>query len=202
MSYISIEASIGVGKSTILPSLAEELDMTPVEEDLSKEGAFLSSLKKFNEDKSYAMELQTSINSYRNKLAKGSLLGQHLFERSMISDIVFCKVMMDMGDIPRGDYTLFKSLAEARLYINPPEIVVHLACEPKVAFDRMQKRGRPEESNNSLEYMEQLELAHEDMLVHICNKIGVPLIRIDYTDFVPAKEVAKSINRLRNLMYA
>ena len=202
MSYISIEASIGVGKSTILPSLAEELKMVPVEEDLSKEGAFLASLKKYNENRSSAIELQTTINNYRNALAKDKLFGQHLFERSMMSDIVFAKVMMDRGEISRGDYKLFKSLAEVRLALNPPEIAVFLSCDPKVAFKRMKDRGRPEESSNKLDYMIQLEEAHEDMLVDISNKIGVPLIRIDYTDFVSAESVANSIRILQEIMHA
>ena len=71
--YISLEASIGVGKSTLLPSLAKELGITPVEEDLASGGEFLTALGKFNEDKTQAFQLQITINKLRNEFMKTQL---------------------------------------------------------------------------------------------------------------------------------
>ena len=101
MSYISLEANIGVGKSTLLPLLAKELDVNHVEEDLSEDSSFLKALGEYNKDSSTAIDLQLTINKYRVKVAKETLMGVHLVERSMLSDLVFAKVMCDMGDISK-----------------------------------------------------------------------------------------------------
>ena len=197
--YISLEASIGVGKSTLLPMLAEELGITAVEEDLTSGSEFLEALDKFNKDKSKALNLQVTLNKIRNRLAKSHLVGEYLTERSMLSDIVFTKVMADSGFMPKSDYRLFYSMAMENLRNNPPETVVFLACDAQVAYDRMMSRGRSEESNNDLQYMIDLEEAHEDMLVEMCSDLDIPFIRLDYNSFVDPKIVANSINRMQFL---
>ena len=200
MSYISLEANISVGKSTLLPQLGIELEITPLEEDLSSDGAFLTALGNYNENPDLALDLQLTINAYRVKVAKQTLMGEFLVERSMLSDMVFARVMNQRGDISNGDYKLFMTLSEHSLTLFPPEIVVHLACDPEVAYSRMLGRGRPEESNNNLEYMTQLEAAHEDMLPDLCDKLNLPLVRLDYTNFMKPERVAAAINRMRRLI--
>ena len=197
--YISLEASIGVGKSTLLPSLAQELGMIPVEENLAEGSEFLTALGEFNKDKSKALKLQITINKMRNKLAKTHLIGEHLVERSMFSDIVFTKVMYDAGYMTLGEFNLFYAMAMENVKTNPPEVVIHLACDAHIAYDRMRSRGREEEDKNSLQYMIDLEDAHEDMLVDMCAELDIPLIRIDYNHFVEAREVAESVHHVQFL---
>ena len=201
MSYISLEASIAVGKSTLLPKIAKELNMNPIPEDLAYDGEFLKALDKFNKDPDYAMDLQLTINDYRVKVAKETLIGEHIVERSMLSDMVFTKVMHDRGDINHGDYKLFMALAEVKLSMLPPEMAVYLHCDPQVAYRRMKARNRPEESNNQVEYMMELEYAHEDMLPDLCEKFSIPLVRLDYTHFMDEKLVADAIRTMRRAIH-
>jgi deoxyadenosine/deoxycytidine kinase len=79
---------------------------------------------------------------------------------------------------------------------------VYLACDPEVSFKRMSERGRPEESNNTLEYITQLEDAHEDMLPDLCEKFDIPFLRLDYTHFMRPGEVAESILTIKRLTNA
>ena len=202
MSYISLEANIGVGKSTILPLIAEELRLLPVVEDLGSDSAFLVALGNFNRDPSLALDLQLTINDYRAALARKTTFDQHIVERSMLSDMVFTKVMHDRGDISLGDFKLFNATASHRLSIFKPRIAVHLMCDPEVAFNRMLGRGRAEESNNDLEYITQLENAHMDMLPDLCWNFSIPLIQIDYTNYGDPKEIAHSITAVRNTINA
>ena len=197
--YISLEASIGVGKSTLLPKLAEVMGITAVEEDLTSGSEFLAALGEFNKDKSKALNLQVTLNKIRNELAKSHLVGEYLTERSMLSDIVFTKVMADSGFMSQGDYRLFYSMAIENLRANPPATVVYLACDAQNAYDRMISRGRAEESTNDLQYMIDLEAAHEDMLVDMCAELDIPFIRFDYNNFVEADIVADAINRIQFL---
>ena len=137
MSYISLEANISVGKSTLLPKIAELLNMNPIPEDLTKDGEFLKALAEFNEDPDKAIDLQLTINEYRVRVATGTFIGEHLVERSMMSDMIFAKVMNDRGDISNGDFRLFMAIAETKLSVLPPEMVVYLYCDPVVAYRRM-----------------------------------------------------------------
>ena len=202
MSYISLEANISVGKSTLLPKIAELLNMNPIPEDLTKDGEFLKALAEFNEDPDKAIDLQLTINEYRVRVATGTFIGEHLVERSMMSDMIFAKVMNDRGDISNGDYKLFMALAEVKISVLPPEMVVYLYCDPVVAYRRMKDRNRPEESNNTLEYLMELGYAHDDMLPDLCDKFDIPLLRLDYTHFMDPKDVAHAIKTMRRLSYA
>ncbi len=197
--YISIEASIGVGKSTLLPKLADELGLTPVQEDLSEGSDFLAALDAFNKDKTKAIDLQLTINKWRNKLAKNHMVGEYLTERSMLSDIVFAHVMVDSGYLTRGDFNLFQALAMSNVEKNPPEVVVYLACDPLVAYERMMERARPEEDKVDLQYLVDLEEAHEDLLVDFCDTLNIPFVRIDYTHFGDAAVIAEAVNRMQFL---
>ena len=116
----------------------------------------------------------------------------------MLSDMVFTKVMHDRGDISVGDFKLFQATANTRLSIFKPTIAVHLMCDPEVAYNRMKGRARAEESNNDLEYITQLEKAHLDMLPDLCWNFSIPLIQIEYTNYGDPKEIAHSINAVRN----
>tara|TARA_B110000285_G_scaffold116746_1_gene132305 strand:- start:357 stop:965 length:609 start_codon:yes stop_codon:yes gene_type:complete len=194
--YISLEASIGVGKSTLLPHLAKELGVTPVEEDLVTGSDFLTALGAFNEDKTKSFQLQITINKIRNKLAKSHMIGEYLTERSMLSDIVFTEVMHNSGFMTKNEFQLFQAMATANVMLNPPAVCVHLACDAQVAYDRMASRGRSEESTNDLQYMIDLEAMHENRLVEMCAGLDIPFIRIDYNNFVDAKVVADAINRM------
>ena len=202
MSYISLEANIGVGKSTLLPLLAEELRLLPIIEDLGSDSAFLAALGNFNRDPSLALELQLTINDYRADLARKTLFDQHIVERSMLSDMVFTKVMHDRGDISLGDFKLFNATASHRLSIFKPRIAVHLECSPIEAYERMRGRNRDEESNNSYNYIEQLEFAHREMLPDLCDAFSIPLITIEYTNYGDPKDIAHSINAVRNTINA
>lgn len=194
--YISLEASIGVGKSTLLPKLAKELGIEAVVEDLASGSDFLEALGEFNKDKTKALQLQCTINRLRNELAKSHLVGEYLTERSMLSDIVFTKVMADSGFMSESDYKLFYSMAMENLRANPPHTVVYLACDAQVAYDRMTSRGRAEESTNDLQYMIDLEEAHEDMLVDMCAELDIPFLRLDYNNYLNCEVVADAVNRM------
>ena len=200
MSYISIEANIGVGKSTLVPLLAKELDMVHVVEDLSSEGAFLTALGNYNENADLALELQLAINDYRVGVAKNTVMGLHVVERSMMSDMVFAQVMNQRGDISNGDLRLFEAVSMAKLSLFSPEVCVYLACDPIISFERMQMRGREEESNNTLEYLTQLEDAHMDILPQLCDKLNIPLLIVGYTDFGDPVEIAHAINAIRRTL--
>lgn len=199
--YISLEANIGVGKSTLLPKLAKIMKMIPVEENLEKDGDFLKALGEFNEDSSKAYELQMTINRYRVGVSDDTRSGSYILERSMLSDIVFATVMYQMGDISESEFKLFSAISEGQLAKNAPDVAVYLACDPKVSYERLRSRGREEESNVTLDYVTQLENAHETILAELCYKLDIALVRLDYTEFQSPEAVADATQRMLNLVH-
>jgi len=201
MSYISLEANIGVGKSTLLPELAKVIGYNPIEEDLSKDGKFLTALGEYNKDKSKAINLQLTISEFRTEVAKKTMIGKHIVERSILSDLVFASVMNKRGDISNGDYKLYKSLAETNLKRYPPDMAIYLFCEPEISYERLRGRDREEESSVTLQYVTELEDTHIDMLPDLCEKYTIPLLTLDYTKFLTPESVANSINRFKEMIY-
>ena len=176
--------------------------MNPVDENLENDSAFLKALGEFNKDSSKAINLQIAINEYRVGVAKTTLMGEHLLERSMLSDMVFAVVMNVRGDISNGDFKLFMTYSKSKVMMLPPQIVVYLSCTPEAAYDRMRSRNRAEESNVSIEYMSQLEEAHSFILPDLCEAMDIPMIEINYTNYGDPKDIAHSINAVRNTINA
>lgn len=59
-------------------------------------------------------------------------------------------------------------------------VAVYLRTSPEVVFDRMKKRGRPEEANVSLEYLTQLHKSHEKWLMSNNERYNsVPVLVLD-----------------------
>lgn len=58
--------------------------------------------------------------------------------------------------------------------------VVYLRSTPDVVYERMKARGRPEESNVSLEYLQQLHDSHERWLMSNDEKFNeIPVLVLD-----------------------
>ncbi len=191
MSYISLSGNIAVGKSTVLAGL-EEKGYKAVYENLGPE--FLSLLADYNEDPMTAIDLQNYINEYRfNDSKRSSLIEDDLYihERSMIDDMIFTTHMMGRGEITELAWVKFLEEAHRRLDICPPKKVIYLYADPETTYSRMAARGRPEESNQTLMTLAELEQTHQLLLPMICEEIGAELIEIDWTDFGNIEDIIK-----------
>ena len=141
--YITVEGPIGVGKTSLVKSLAAELNGRSVMERV-EDNPFLP---RFYEDReTYAFQTQIFflLSRYRQQR---ELMQQDLFSQNTVADYLFSK--------DRIFATLTLNPEENALYqqvyqiLNPrvpkPDLVVYLQARPEILFRRIKKR------NNSFE---------------------------------------------------
>jgi deoxyadenosine/deoxycytidine kinase len=103
-----------------------------------------------------------------------------LLDRSLGTDrYVFEKMLHDdklITDIEHNMYEIWCDFYKKYVNKNITWNYIYLRCTPEIAYSRIQKRGREEEKNISLEYLKKLHKYHDDWL----NKIeGVLIIDCD-----------------------
>ena len=109
-----------------------------------------------------------SIIDYLNSLYQRIFYGRKLViftERSILTDRnVFAEMLHDGKDINTMEWTMYLDwykLFEKTLNINH---VVYLKTDPKISFERVNKRARNEEKTVALDYLESVHDKHENWL--------------------------------------
>ena len=107
------------------------------------------------------------------------------------------EVLADDGLMDPRDYQtyveLFKSMSR---FMQRPDVMVYLDVSPEESFRRIKLRQRECESGMTLDYLIKLHAAYEAFIADISKSMHV--IRIDYSEFRSASEMASEIARQRN----
>jgi deoxyadenosine/deoxycytidine kinase len=163
MSVISIEGNIGSGKSTLLEYLEKKNIFHIVPEDVESwknEGwleLFYSNISRY----AGTFQLRTQLSHMENK-KKFVLDKINIVERSPLSNkYIFGKMLMEDGFLHEKEYNIIDSVNNLMGW-NPDKIIM-LLCDPKVCYERIQKRNREGENIPSLHYLESLHQKHLDM---------------------------------------
>lgn len=85
-------------------------------------------------------------------------------------------------------------------FMRKPTLIVHLDVTPEQSLERIQMRAREFESTVTVEYLQQLKLGYEQFLKEISKSI--PVIRINYSKFRTAQEMATVISREFDKLHA
>ena len=201
---ISIEAGIGVGKSTILDILSKKFGdkfnviFEPLQEWLEKYcdentnilNMFYSNIERWG----YTFQMNafmTRIQKIKNERDTNKI---NLTERSILSDHrIFAKMLYDDGKITTVEWKLYEDWFKWLSYEfnSVPKKIIYLRCDPTVAFERIHKRNRCEESGITFEYIEKLHKYHDEWLL---NETRIPVLVIDVScDFEGDDEKIKEI---------
>jgi deoxyadenosine/deoxycytidine kinase len=169
-----IEGNIGSGKTTLIQKLGDdeknEIIVEPVEiwrnikgdDDKNLLGLF------YDDPTRYSYLFQTivfktrlqSIDKPQEKLIR-------FIERSIWTDrYVFGKMCIEdkkMNSIESECYHYWFNWLENKFKYNPDGII-YVRCSPEKCLERIEKRGRSEENNITLEYLTKLHNSHEEWL--------------------------------------
>ncbi len=180
MKWFSIEGTIGAGKSTLCRMLRERLggDVGIVEEPVQKWidigilDAFYSDPKRF----AYTFQTYTFLTRLESILeavdASTTPPSIQMVERSVFSDrYVFAETLRKTGEISEVEWKMYVQwwtwvTRESMRRVGNPAGFVYLRASPEVAFQRMQKRNRGEESGVPIEYIRSNIDAHDTWLAN------------------------------------
>jgi len=174
--WFIIEGNIGSGKSTLLNKLSEleniEIIQEPVDKWLEiKDDNNKNLLDYFYSDmERNSYMFQTMVFKTRiDALDKPQKEDIRFSERSIWTDRhVFGKMCLEdnkMNSIETSCYKYWFDFLEKKFDPNPNGII-YIRCSPEKCLERINNRGRNEESSIKLDYLKKLHQYHEDWLNH------------------------------------
>ena len=170
---ISIEGNIGAGKSTIIENIEKilgheyiEYNEEPVKEWINCQGVNILE-KYYTNPSKYAFCFQSVVMSSRMRKQRQQAKTLKIVERSPLSDLCFAKLCKESDFFDDAESRSYISIVDKTFEseINArPDCILYLRCDPKICSFRMNKRGRKEEKEVPLDYLESLHNEHEKLI--------------------------------------
>jgi len=194
---IAVEGVFGVGKSALVAELAKRHGLRAVLEPVT-DSPLLAAY--YRDPKAYALTFQLFVLMQRVAQhidASHDLRTHHLFDRSIIGDLIFATMHIAEGNMSTVEAALyldtFRRVTEA---LKPPDVVVWLDAPSEMVLDRIHGRGREAEKNISLDYLEKNRRAHAQSFEgNSFNWDGTPVrvVKLLWSAFTSAEDVLTAI---------
>lgn len=192
---ITIGAMIGAGKSSLTKILAEEFGTEPFYESVDDNPIlplFYTSTEEEIKANRYPFLLQLYFLNTRFKGIKAALYDDNnVLDRSIYEDQLFAKVNKDLGRISDLEYSIYCDLLENMmeeldgLPKKAPDLMVYLRGSFETILERIKKRGREYELDDSLvEYYYTLWSQYDEWMFKHYDASEVLVINIDEVDYV------------------
>lgn len=204
---ITVGAMIGAGKSSLAKLIGEHFGTEVFYE--SVEGnpilpLFYTASEEEIQAKRYPFLLQLYFLDTRFKSIKEALVNDNnVLDRSIYEDWYFAKVNKDLGRISDLEFQLYESLLYnmmeelKELPKKAPDLMVYLTGSFETIIERINKRGRGYELDESLvEYYRTLWEGYDDWVYNHYNASEILVIDIDKYDYVNNEEDAKEVLKL------
>lgn len=179
--YISIDGPIGVGKTTLVKCLAEELKGTTILEPV-EENPFLEEFYKDRKQNAFKTQLFFLLSRYQQQRQLKREEEVHLplvCDYTFAKDRIFAKI--NLNEAEQELYQKVHALLHEEL--PKPDIVVYLRAKPEVLLGRIKQRGTSYEKAITENYLEALTEAYNECFL---NYNETPLLVVDttHTDFL------------------
>eukprot|EP00093_Oithona_nana_P013953 13953.XXX_529034_528297_1 [CDS] Oithona nana genome sequencing. len=172
---IAVEGNIGSGKSTFLSHFQTFEGVYVVPEPLDQwtnlAGRHNLLQSSFKDPKRCSFQFQSFVQLTRlkvwNQEAKHSKV--KIVERSIHSNrYVYLEVARQSGNLNAEEYEVLCSQYEtmSRIFDFRLDLIIYLRSDPMMSYERMLSRGRIEESDAKLKYLQNLHEAYENWLIN------------------------------------
>lgn len=181
--FVAVAGNIGVGKSTLVDLLCQNLGWKPFYEPVA-ENPYLADF--YADMRTWAFHSQIffltqKLRMHRQLLAHPTSVLQ---DRTVYEDAeVFAENLYRQGLILAREYHSYHELYEVVTeFLPPPDLVVYLRASVPTLFSRISSRGRDFERQISHDYLEQLNELYESWIANfsLCPVLTVPSDDLDY----------------------
>jgi deoxyadenosine/deoxycytidine kinase len=200
---IAVEGSIGAGKSMFVEALAKEFQRKsmnhavlpePVQEwtqfGTSKENLLKKMYDSPNQF-SFSFQLVALLTRCEQMSEQNSKL--LLVERTILAQkYVFLPILKENNAITSTEYEVCNRFMTylSEINNNKPSLIVYLQTQPEVAKARIQQRGRTEEENIQIEYLQRIHTKYENWLLSYPDVI---IVNANEIEQVNPKDIFKQI---------
>lgn len=185
MNAIIVDGPVGVGKTSLMKILIEELGLTPFTEPV-EDNPLLS--KFYHNRKRYSFPLQIFfLNKRFAMLKEAAKCDNAIMDRSIYGDVIFARLLNQCGDMEDEEYSLYKDLLANMLeHVKPPKLMIYLESSVDSLVRKINIRGRDYEQIVEREYWENLNREYQDYF-KFYNISPLLRINVDNLDFVNSK---------------
>jgi len=195
--YIAVEGPIGVGKTSFVRLLAEEMNARLVLEDV-EQNPFLREFYDDRAARAFQTQMFFLLSRFRQQQAEFSQYD--LFSRGVISDYIFAKdrifAYQNLDENELALYEQVYALLEPK--VTKPDLVVYLQAATDTLMKRIRLRDREFERRVSYEYIDSINESYNRFFF---NYSDTPLLVVQTSDidFVrdpsELRDLIKQINR-------
>ena len=181
--FVAVAGNIGVGKSTLVTMLCQNLGWQPFYEPVA-ENPYLADF--YADMQTWAFHSQIFFLTHRLRMHRQLL--DHptslIQDRTVYEDAeVFADNLYRQGLIHPRDYRTYRELYEVLTeFLPPPDLVVYLRASVSTLSARISHRGRDFERQITSEYLGQLNELYEKWITNfsLCPVLTVPSDDLDY----------------------
>ena len=179
---IFIEGNIGSGKSTLINYLKKELSILVLPEPVEEWKSLTDNNNKnilhyfYNDIKRWSYTFQMNAFITRSKIIQENKDKDFIMERSIYSDkncfAINCYENKLLTDIEWKLYNSWHKWLSTQFSLKE-DAFIYLRTTPEIAYKRIKKRNRNEETNIPLQYIEEIHKKHDEWLYKRCDNILV-----------------------------
>lgn len=181
--FITIAGNIGVGKSTLVEMLCEQLEWEPFFEGVA-DNPYLADF--YTDMSAWAFHSQIFFLSRRLRDLRRlrDFPGNVVQDRSVYEDAeIFAKNLYRQGCIAERDWRTYRELYQALTeLLPPPDLIVYLNASVQTLLQRIALRGRAYEKNIAPDYLAQLNVLYDEWIADfkLAPVLIVPADRLDF----------------------
>ena len=162
-NYISIEGTIGAGKTTLAEMLSSHYGADLILEQF-EDNPFLP--KFYEEPERYAFPVELTFLAERYQQIKRRNVGPNLFNQLAIGDYFLSKSLIFAGtNLKEDEYRLFRELFDIMFQSIPkPDLLIYLYAPVEKLQENIKMRGRAYEQDIESAYLEQIQNQYLEFL--------------------------------------
>jgi len=183
--YITVAGNIGVGKSTLVRLLCEQLGWSPYYEP-EAHNPYLADF--YQDMRAWGFHSQVFFLANRLKIQREVLSCPNsvIQDRSIYEDAeIFAANLRRQGTLNERDYSTYRAMYEGIAeFLPPPDLVIYLKASPETLLARIALRNRDYEKDIPREYLEGLNQLYEHWIERfsLCPVLTVPADHLDYVE--------------------